>query len=79
VLVLSRLTSTRSRWHTGDHRALLLLIGVFRFVALQAVILNKALSLVVVITALPARLLGVPYGSVADHRTVIVNLLTGSL
>ena len=32
-----------------------------------------------VITALPARLLGVPYGSVADHRTVIVNLLAGSL
>jgi len=48
-------------------------------VALQAVILNKALSLVVVATAPPARLPGVPYAEVAQHRTVIVNLLAGSL
>jgi uncharacterized protein len=63
----------------GAEFRLPLLIGVFGFVALQAVILNKALSLVVVITALPARLLGVPFADVADHWTVIVNLLTGSL
>lgn len=63
----------------GAEFRLPLLIGVFGFVALQAVILNKALSLVVVITALPARLLGVPYADVADHWGVIVNLLAGSL
>ncbi len=63
----------------GAEFRLPLLIGAFGFVALQAVVLNKALSLVVVITALPARLLGVPYSSVADHWTVIVNLLAGSL
>ena len=63
----------------GAEFRLPLLIGVFGFVALQAVILNKALSLVVVITALPARLLGVPYSEVADNWTIIVNLLAGSL
>jgi uncharacterized membrane protein YfcA len=63
----------------GAEFRLPLLIGVFGFVALQAVILNKALSLVVVMTALPARLLGVPFSDVADHWTVIVNLLAGSL
>ena len=63
----------------GAEFRLPLLIGVFGFVALQAVILNKALSLVVVITALPARLFGVPYSEVADNWTIIVNLLAGSL
>lgn len=63
----------------GAEFRLPLLIGVFGFVALQAVILNKALSLIVVATALPARLLGVPYGEVAEHWAVVVNLLLGSL
>ncbi len=63
----------------GAEFRLPLLIGVFGFAALQAVILNKALSLVVVVTALPARLLGVPYADVADHWGVVVNLLAGSL
>lgn len=63
----------------GAEFRLPLLIGVFGFVALQAVILNKALTLVVVVTALPARLVAVPYADVAEHWTVIVNLLAGSL
>jgi uncharacterized protein len=63
----------------GAEFRLPLLIGVFGFVALQAVIMNKALSLVVVLTALPARLLGVPYDQVAEHWLVVVNLLAGSL
>lgn len=63
----------------GAEFRLPLLIGLFGFVALQAVVLNKALSLVVVLTALPARLLGVPFSEVAEHWTVIVNLLAGSL
>lgn len=63
----------------GAEFRLPLLIGVFGFLALQAVILNKALSLVVVITALPARLLGMPLATVTDHWTVVINLLAGSL
>lgn len=63
----------------GAEFRLPLLIGVFGFVALQAVILNKALSLIMVVVALPARLLGVPFNEVTDHWTIVVNLLAGSL
>jgi hypothetical protein len=44
----------------GAEFRLPLLIVLFGFAALQAIILNKALSLVVVVTALPARLAAVP-------------------
>jgi hypothetical protein len=44
----------------GAEFRLPLLIGVFRFAALEAVILNKAMSLVVVSTALPFRAQAVP-------------------
>ena len=63
----------------GAEFRLPLLIGVFRFVALEAVILNKAMSLVVVASALPFRAQTVPLGEVAAHWPVIVNLLGGSL
>jgi len=63
----------------GAEFRLPLLIGVFGFLALQAVILNKAMSLVVVATALPARLLGVPLDDVVGEWHVVVNLLAGSL
>lgn len=63
----------------GAEFRLPLLIGVFGFVALQAVILNKAMSLLVVATALPARLLGVPLAQITPHWPIIVNLLAGSL
>ena len=63
----------------GAEFRLPLLIGVFGFLALQAVILNKALSLVVVAVALPARLLSVPLDDVLAEWAVIVNLLGGSL
>lgn len=63
----------------GAEFRLPLLIGLFGFAALQAVILNKAMSLVVVITALPARLFAVPFSDVAAEWTVVVNLLAGSL
>jgi uncharacterized membrane protein YfcA len=56
-----------------------LLIGVFRFAALQAVILNKAMILVVVATALPFRSVAVPLPSVIESWPIIVNLLTGSV
>jgi uncharacterized membrane protein YfcA len=63
----------------GAEFRLPLLIGVFGFVALQAVIMNKAMSLIVVLTALPARLLSVPWSDVAPHWFVAANLLIGSL
>jgi uncharacterized protein len=63
----------------GAEFRLPLLIGVFGFAALSAVILNKAMSLVVVLTALPARLAAVSFAELGAHWTVAVNLLAGSL
>ncbi len=63
----------------GAEFRLPLLIGAFRFAALQAVILNKAMSLVVVASALPFRAATVPFSALASHWTIIVNLLAGSL
>jgi uncharacterized protein len=63
----------------GAEFRLPLLIGAFRFAALQAVILNKAMSLVVVASALPLRAATVPFASVAAHWSIIANLLAGSL
>jgi uncharacterized membrane protein YfcA len=63
----------------GAEFRLPLLIGVFRFSALQAVILNKAMSLVVVASALPFRSAAVPFASVAAEWPILVNLLAGSL
>ena len=51
----------------GAEFRLPLLIGLFGFLALQAVILNKAMSLVVVITALPARLVAVPIAELSPR------------
>lgn len=63
----------------GAEYRLPLLLGPFGFPPLQAVILNKALSLVVVATALPARGVGVPWGLVRDHWATAVNVLAGSI
>lgn len=63
----------------GAEFRLPLLIGAFRFGPVQAVILNKAMSLVVVAFALPFRGSAVPFTQVAAHWTVVVNLLAGSL
>ncbi len=63
----------------GAEFRLPLLIGLFGFLALQAVILNKAMSLAVVVTALPARLAAVPFAALAPHWPIVVNLLAGSL
>lgn len=63
----------------GAEFRLPLLIGAFRFAALQAVILNKAMSLVVVAAALPFRAHTVPLSAVAVHWPVVANLLAGSL
>ncbi|GAA0236981.1 sulfite exporter TauE/SafE family protein [Cryptosporangium japonicum] len=63
----------------GAEFRLPLLIGVFGFAALAAVILNKAMSLVVVLSALPARLTAVPLDELAGHWVIAINLLAGSL
>ncbi|MBY0362038.1 MAG: sulfite exporter TauE/SafE family protein [Phreatobacter sp.] len=63
----------------GAEFRLPLLIGPFGFAALEAVILKKAMSLVVVAFALPFRAGTVPFDQVAAHWPVIVNLLAGSL
>jgi uncharacterized protein len=63
----------------GAEFRLPLLISVFGFAALGAVILNKAMSLIVVLTALPVRLVAIPYDELSPHWNVVVNLLAGSL
>ncbi len=63
----------------GAEFRLPLLIGLFRFAALEAVILNKAISLVVVATALPFRSGTISFGEIATHWPIVLNLLAGSL
>ena len=63
----------------GAEFRLPLLIAVFKFAPLESVILNKAMSLVVVATALPFRMTTVPLSDLAAHLPVIANLLVGSL
>ena len=63
----------------GAEFRLPLLIGVFGFAALQAVILNKAMSLIVVVTALPARIVSIPLDDLRPHLSVVFNLLAGTL
>jgi uncharacterized protein len=63
----------------GAEFRLPLLIGLFGFAALAAVIVNKAMSLAVVLAALPARLVAVPVAVLAPQWPVAVNLLAGSL
>lgn len=63
----------------GAEFRLPLLISLFGFAALEAVILNKAMSLVVVASALPFRAATVPFSAIAAHWSIIVNLLCGSL
>lgn len=63
----------------GAEFRLPLLIGLFGFDALSAVILNKALSLVVVASSLPFRMGTTPLSSILERWDVIVTLLAGSL
>lgn len=63
----------------GAEFRLPLLIGAFRFAALEAVILNKAMSLVVVAAALLFRTRTISVETVASHWDIIINLLAGSM
>jgi uncharacterized protein len=55
------------------------LIGLFGFVALEAIIINKATSMVVVASALIFRIPAVPFRSVLEQTSIVVTLLAGSL
>lgn len=63
----------------GAEFRLPLLIGVFGYTALPAVILNKAMSLAVVASALPFRASSVPFQQLLEHANIIFILLAGSL
>jgi len=63
----------------GAEFRLPVLIGAFGLLSLQAVIANKALSLLVESVALASRLPAVGPGELWQHREVIFNLLAGSL
>ncbi|WP_091918512.1 sulfite exporter TauE/SafE family protein [Mesorhizobium sp. YR577] len=63
----------------GAEFRLPLLIGLFRFGPLEAIILNKAMSLVVVASALPFRMQTIPAAELFQNWRVIANLLAGSI
>lgn len=63
----------------GAEFRLPLLVGVFRLPALEAVILNKATSLVVVAVALLARSASIAPAALWAQLAVVLNLLAGSL
>jgi uncharacterized protein len=63
----------------GAEFRLPLLLSVFRFPPLEAIILNKATSLIVVAAALVFRTKTVPFAGTIAHADVVANLLAGSL
>ncbi|WP_210756739.1 hypothetical protein [Caldichromatium japonicum] len=63
----------------GAEFRLTVLVGWFRLPTLEAIIFNKALSLVVVAVALVARLKTIPIAQTLGHIDVVLNLLAGSL
>jgi uncharacterized membrane protein YfcA len=63
----------------GAEFRLPLLIGAFRFGALEAVIVNKAMSLIVVASALPFRTGTISFATIGSHWMIVANLLAGSL
>ena len=63
----------------GAEFRLPLLVGLFRFPPLEAIILNKAMSLIVVATALIFRSGTISFSEIGAHWPIIVNLLTGSI
>ncbi|EKG0020257.1 TPA: TSUP family transporter [Vibrio cholerae] len=63
----------------GAEFRLPVLVGIFRFSTLEAIILNKAMSLVVVAAALGVRGGIIAPGTLFEHLDVVLNLLVGSL
>jgi len=63
----------------GAEFRLPVLVGAFRLATLEAVILNKAISLVVVAAALFVRSGTIPFDQISQHWEPVLNLLAGSL
>jgi uncharacterized membrane protein YfcA len=63
----------------GAEFRLPVLVGRFRLPTLEAVILNKAMSLVVVAFALPFRAATISFDQIWQHTDIVINLLAGSL
>jgi uncharacterized membrane protein YfcA len=63
----------------GAEFRLPLLVGPFRFPPLEAIILNKAMSLIVVATALLFRSGTISFAEIAAHWPIMINLLAGSI
>lgn len=63
----------------GAEFRLPVLVGLFKLSTLEAVILNKAMSLVVVTAALIFRVKAIPLEQLAPHTEIVLNLLAGSL
>lgn len=63
----------------GAEFRLPLLVGIFGFGTLDAVIINKITSLIVVGFSLPSRSQSIPWSTVIMHWGTILNILAGSL
>lgn len=63
----------------GAEFRLPVLIGGFRLATLEAVIMNKAMSLVVVTAALIFRIKTISLDMLWAHHSIVINLLAGSL
>lgn len=63
----------------GAEFRLPLLIGVFGFAGLEAVVINKLMSLAVVLTAIPARSLSLPLSELMGYVLIGAMLLPASL
>jgi len=63
----------------GAEFRLPVLIGMFRFPPLEAIVLNKTMSLIVVVSALLFRTKTISFAAIGSHWAVIINLLAGSL
>ena len=63
----------------GAEFRLPVLVGLFKLPTLEAIILNKAMSLVVVVSALVFRAKSIPFEQQLLHGDVTLNLLAGSL
>lgn len=63
----------------GAEFRLPILISLFGFGALEAVILNKAMSLIVVSTAIPFRANVISFSQILENWHILITLLSGSL
>lgn len=63
----------------GAEFRLPLLVSVFNFISLEAVIINKISSLIVVAFSIPFRSQSIAWNYIFSHHLIIINILSGSL